>query len=292
MPNGLWSIPITKNTTHQANAILRTDKPKQELAAYLHATLGSPATSTLLRAIRQGHLTTILPGLTTNLITKHLPNSIATTLGHQDQEAKNIRSTKLLNSILPPPSMEDDDISPLLETPSHQICAMLFDKTTLIKSYSDQTGRFPIPSSRGNHYIFVLYHHDTNSIHAEAIPNRQAASIRTAWETTHKTLVRQGHPPNLHVLDNECSQELKDAFTKYNIAFQRVPPKEHRANSAECAIGTFKNHFYLHPLHGGFCLSNERMGSTPTTDYFNTQSPSLFTHPPFPICSCIDFWTI
>jgi hypothetical protein len=128
--------------------------------------------------------------------------------------------------------MEDDDISPLMDTPSHQICAMLFDKTTLIKSYSDQTGRFPIPSSRGNHYIFVLYHHDTNSIHAKAIPNRQAASIRTAWETTHKTLVRQGHPPNLHVLDNECYQELKDAFTKYNIAFQRVPPKEHPSSDA------------------------------------------------------------
>jgi hypothetical protein len=150
---------------------------------------------------------------------------------------------KLLTSILPTPSMEDDDISPLIDIPSHHICAMLFDKTTLIKSYSDQTGRFPIPSSRGNHYIFVLYHHDTNSIHAEAIPNRQAASIRTDWETIHKTLVRHGHPLNLHILDNECSQELKDAFTKYNIAFQRVPPKEHRANSAERAIRTFKNHF-------------------------------------------------
>jgi hypothetical protein len=29
----------------------------------------------------------------------------------------------------------------------------------------------------------------------------------------------------------------------YNIAFQRVPPKEHRANAAERAIRTFKNHF-------------------------------------------------
>jgi hypothetical protein len=97
---------------------------------------------------------------------------------------------------------------------------MLVDKTALIKSYSDQTGRFPIPSSRGNHYIFILYHHDTNSIHAEAIPNRQAASIRNAWEKTHKKLIQQGHPPNLHILDNECSQDLKDAFSKYNIAFQ------------------------------------------------------------------------
>jgi hypothetical protein len=121
---------------------------------------------------------------------------------------------------------------------------MLIANHDIIKSYSDQTGRFPIPSSRGNHYIFVLYHHDTNSIHAEAIPNRQAASIRTAWETTHKKLVQHGHAPNLHtILDNECSQDLKDAFVKYKVDFQRVPPKEHRANSAERAIRTFKNHF-------------------------------------------------
>jgi hypothetical protein len=128
----------------------------------------------------------------------------------------------------------------------HQLCTMLFDKQDLLKSYSDQTGRFLIPSSRGNHYLFVLYHHDTNLIHAKAIPNRQAASIRTepAWEITHKKLVEQGHPPNLHILDNECSQDLKDAFAKYNIAFQRVLPKEHRANAAERAIwSTFKNHF-------------------------------------------------
>jgi hypothetical protein len=235
--NGLWSIPINNTPNHQANGILRTDKPKQELAIYLHATLGSPAPTTLLRAIRRHHLTTI-PGLTTNLISKHLPKSIATALGHQDQEAKHLRSTKVQ-----PHDIIDSDLEPALATKTHQICAMLFEKHDIMKSYSDQTGKFPIPSSRGNHYIFVLYHHDTNSIHATAIPNRQAASIRTAWEDTHKHLVQQGHAPTLHILDNECSQDLINAFAKYKIDFQRVPPKEHRANAAERAIRTFKSHF-------------------------------------------------
>jgi hypothetical protein len=73
MPNGLWSLPITADATpHQANGILRTDKPKQELSSYLHATLGSPVPSTLLRAIRRSHLMAF-PGLTTRLITKHFP---------------------------------------------------------------------------------------------------------------------------------------------------------------------------------------------------------------------------
>jgi hypothetical protein len=72
---------------------------------------------------------------------------------------------------------------------------------------------------------------------------RKAASIRSAWEQTHRLLIRQGHPPNLHILDNKCSQDLKDAFAKYHIQFQRVPPKELRVNAAEQAIWTFKNHF-------------------------------------------------
>ncbi|KAI2504487.1 Reverse transcriptase (RNA-dependent DNA polymerase) [Fragilaria crotonensis] len=240
-PNGLWSIPLDVPLAHQANGILRLDESHEQLAIYHHTTLGSPAPSTLLRAIRRGHLTTF-PGLTTQLISKHLPKSIATTLGHQDQEAKNIRSTRSV----PPIDLASDldvDLAPQLETRSHHIAAMLLGHQHLLKSYSDQTGRFHVPSSRGNNYIFVLYHQDTNSIHAVAIPNRKAASIRNAWEQTHKMLVHQGHPPDLHILDNECSHDLKDAFTKYNIQFQRVPPKEHRVNAAERAIRTFKNHF-------------------------------------------------
>lgn len=245
MNNGLWSVPIETASTHQANGILRLDQPKADLASYHHAALGSPVSSTLLRAIRRGHLTT-WPGLTTQLIAKHLPKSIATTLGHQDQEAKNIRST---TSTIPPTAIFSetqavlDDLQPQLETRTHELCAMLFNKHELLTSYSDQTGKFHLPSSRGNQYIFVLYNRDTNSIHAVALPNRQASSIRDAWEKTHKLLLHRGHAPELHILDNECSQSLKEAFVKYNVTFQRVPPKEHRVNAAERAIRTFKNHF-------------------------------------------------
>ena len=245
MPNGLWSVPITPLPArpHQANAILRTDKPKRDLATYLHAAFGNPARSTLLRAIRRGHLTTV-PGLTTHLISKHLPDSLATALGHQDQEAKHLRSTRrpdLSDDV--DPTVPDLDLAPVLEDKSHHVFAVLMDRSELTKSYSDQTGRFPIPSSRGNNYLFVLYHHDTNSIHVHPIPNRQAASIRKAWESIHTTLRLHGHAPALHILDNECSQDLKDAFAKHNVTFQRVPPKEHRANAAKRAIRTYKNHF-------------------------------------------------
>lgn len=73
---------------------------------------------------------------------------------------------------------------------------MLFCKTSILKSYTDQTGRCPIPSSRGNHYIFILFHLHINSIHAAALPNPQAASIHDAWESLYLTILKQGHPPD------------------------------------------------------------------------------------------------
>ena len=193
-PNGLWTIPINTQSTHQINGILRLDQTKNNLASYHHGVLGSPVPSTLLHAIRKGNLITF-PGLTTTLISKHLPKSINTSLGHQDQQARNLRSTKLPDA--------DTDISPRLSPRSHQISVLLLDKQDIIKSYSDQTGRFPVPSSRGNNYLFIFYHQDTNSIHAVAIPNRQAASICNAWVKIHKLLMYKGHAPNLHILDNE-----------------------------------------------------------------------------------------
>jgi hypothetical protein len=153
MSDGLWSLPI-KPPHHQANGILRTDKSKQELATHPHAALGSPAPSTLLRAIRQLHLITF-PGLTADLVTKHLPKSLATVLGHQDQEATHLRSNKALLAADTLP-VSEPGLEPSLDAPSHHMLALLFDKAQIMKSHSDQTGRFPIPSSRGNHCIFVL----------------------------------------------------------------------------------------------------------------------------------------
>lgn len=52
-----------------------------------------------------------------------------------------------------------------------------------------------------------------------------------------------GIQPESYVIDNECSQLLKDAFRKHGCDFQKVPPDNHRANAAKRAIQTFKNHF-------------------------------------------------
>jgi hypothetical protein len=52
-----------------------------------------------------------------------------------------------------------------------------------------------------------------------------------------------GFSPTLHILDNECSHVMKQAFAKHSVNFQLVPPHVHRRNAAERAIQTWKNHF-------------------------------------------------
>jgi hypothetical protein len=99
--------------------------------------------------------------------------------------------------------------------------------------YSDQTGRFPVRSSRGNQYVFILYDFDSNVILSHPLHNRQAKEITNAWTTLDSQLRMNGANPALQILDNECSDELKKAFKKYDIQFQLVC-----RNAAERAIQT------------------------------------------------------
>ena len=109
-------------------------------------------------------------------------------------------------------------------------------------TYSDQTGRFPYRSSRGNEYIMVMYDYDSNAILATPLKNRQAKTIADAWELLHNRLTSHGHPTKNFLLDNECSLDLKQALTKNKKQYELTPPNIHRRNAAERAIRTFKNH--------------------------------------------------
>ena len=63
----------------------------------------------------------------------------------------------------------NEDIEPRQEEDNaytgNIMCSILDTAELTPKSYSDQTGKFPVTSSRGNQYIFILYHFDTNTIH-------------------------------------------------------------------------------------------------------------------------------
>ena len=246
----LWKLnltPVHPQAMHQANGAIGSATPA-ELVTFAHATLFSPALSTLQKALDKGYISNF-PGLTTSSLRKYPPRSIPMVKGHLKQTRQNQRSTKAKTTKSPPaPFPSDpillDDAFPKSETPNvktHKCYTGVMETTGQI--YSDQTGRFVVPSNTGNNYLLIVYDYDSNAILAEPMRTRTSASIITAYKTVHARLCKAGFRPKLQRLDNECSEEFKELLHKEGIDFQLVPPGSHRRNAAERAIQTFKDHF-------------------------------------------------
>ena len=255
-PNGLWAInhhtPSTlitprPSTTplHSANIVTPTSTIA-DLMHYLHACCFSPTKATLLQAVRNGNFLS-WPGFTAANIQRHLIKSVATDMGHLDQQRKNIQSTRIHTAPPPVPTPPDDSHlqPPILDgANTNLIFASTLDipnKTGQI--YTDQTGAFPHYSSSGHRYIMVLYDFDSNAILAEPLTNKTAAEHLRAYKSLLAVLVARGLRPVLQRLDNEASDLLKSFITATGVDFQLAHPGIHRRNAAERAIRTFKNHF-------------------------------------------------
>ncbi len=109
--------------------------------------------------------------------------------------------------------------------------------------HTNQTGRFPATSSKGNQYIMILIEIDGNFIDAKPMKNKSEGSMIKAYQELWARLTASGTvTPKTHILDNEASIEFKKEIRK-NCMIQLVPPDNHRQNLAERAIQTFKSHF-------------------------------------------------
>jgi hypothetical protein len=118
--------------------------------------------------------------------------------------------------------------------------------------YTDQTGTFPVVSSKGNKYIMILYDYYSNAILAKPIKDSTAPELLKAFQFMEQELVARGLKPKLMKLDNEASKLLKDYLYQQDITFQLVSPYSHRRNSAERAIRSFKDH-----LIAGLCSTDK-----------------------------------
>ena len=94
----------------------------------------------------------------------------STILGHLEQPQKGLISTqeKVVHSDL---DTEQDQFPPSTQSEDTNI---VFFKTVDLsgKIHTDQTGRFPVTSIKGNNYILVAYHYDSKTIHAEPLKTR------------------------------------------------------------------------------------------------------------------------
>jgi hypothetical protein len=109
--------------------------------------------------------------------------------------------------------------------------------------YTDQTGAFPIVSSRGIKAVMLMYDYDSNAILIEGISSRGQSELLRAYQKLHQRLLDAGLKPQFQRLDNEASGVFKQFLRSLNIDFQLTPANMHRHNAAERAIRTWKNHF-------------------------------------------------
>ena len=89
----------------------------------------------------------------------------------------------------------------------------------------------------------VAYHYDSNAILIQPLKRRQAESIADVWIVINNWFADAGAHLNTYILDSKCSNDLKTAFGKKKVTFQRVPPACYRENSTERALKTSKAHF-------------------------------------------------
>jgi hypothetical protein len=233
-PDGLWTL-LPPNPCLQAMSASLPSSTPEELVAFAHAALFSPALSTLLTAMQKNYLPPF-PGLTAASLRKYPPRSEATVMGHLDNRRKNIRSTK------PQVTFHDDAFpNPTPENYRSNLCYLAAAEQKQVV-YTDQTGRLPQPSSCGNNYLLIAYDYDSNAILLRPIRNRTAEALTTAIADIHNTLTRGGCRPRFHRLDNECPQHLKEYLMSRDVTYQLAPPDDHRSNAAKRAIRTAKNH--------------------------------------------------
>ena len=139
----------------------------EELANHHHQSVCSPPKTSFLRAIANKQFRSF-PGLTYQLIIKHLPPSTATDKGHMIRQRSGVQPTRHNRQDILDARQAVDDLNP-----PQQLCTALEDciycfavlgDMTSGTIYTDLFGRFPVTSYRGMKYIFAAYIYKCNSI--------------------------------------------------------------------------------------------------------------------------------
>jgi hypothetical protein len=155
LDTGLWRINLRKDIQH--NTIASADNVYElrntgALVNYLHNAVFSPTKAALLKAVKQGHIST-WPGLTEDAINKHLKLTPVTAMGHMNQKGQNIHSTSKAVAITS--DLEDTTVTPAgTGDKTHFVYAAVIYQGQL---YTDLTGIFPQRSNKGNWYVMVVY---------------------------------------------------------------------------------------------------------------------------------------
>ena len=131
---------------------------------------------------------------------KIMPNSEAIK-GHIVQTRQHFRSTRPTEKLGKPP-----EPIPPEEEPEGRKNTIHIKTIHISKLYTDDTGRFPVISRKGNQYIMVAYHCDSNAIMVVPFKTRKDKDRMAAYNTIVQSLKDRDMIVNLQISDNEASK--------------------------------------------------------------------------------------
>lgn len=257
---GLWHFPLASTSDTPTNAHTPSNAPTntptpsytannvhtitylRNRVKFMHQAFFCPPIQTLLRAANLGFLDNI-PFLTPDLIHTHLGKSPATAKGRLKLRPTGHLSTRRPHNNIPTNQKH---------AAAHVFCyAALADKQANT-FYTDCTGNLPACTLDGQQLFFVAYAYDPNYIFAVAIKSTTTKDIMDTFTGVYNRLDTHGFKPMFAVADNQAAPAIKAFITAHGGQVQFVEPNNHRANAAERAIQTFKNHFI-----SGLCTTDE-----------------------------------
>jgi hypothetical protein len=180
---GLWRINLrhekVQHTVSVANNVYELCNTGA-LFNYLHNAMFSPTKSSLMQAVKNGHLIT-WSGLTEQAIYKHLKMTPATAMGHMNQRRQNVRST---SKVPITSNIEYETVTPAgLVSKTHLVDAVVIDQGQL---YTDLTGRFGVRSRKGNWCVMICYSYDCNYAKAVPMKSSSASELLKSYKNIHQ----------------------------------------------------------------------------------------------------------
>lgn len=186
-----------------------------EFIKFIHASLGSPALSTLTHAVKANYLPS-LSRLTCALLAANPPHTIPTALGHLDQVRQGQNSTKQFVSLFT--DMTDDSLDSVQSVPDTSMNSNTYTHVFALTEtlHSDLTGKFPVTSFSGMQYIIVSVM--DGYVHVEPMRSRHHLEYISAYKRTINFFAKLGRKPIFQRLDNETSNALATFARTNNIS--------------------------------------------------------------------------
>ena len=160
----------------------------------MHAAAGFRVKETWIRAVQAGNYAT-WPGLSVKSIRTYCPDDAEETLkGHMRRQRQGFRSTR-----------ERQEQEPHEHKTPKRKENYIYVTVINIKEeiHTDQTGKFPHLSSKGNRYIMVAHNIYANYIFMDAMKNRSESQIMECYQRIVNRMKKAGLTLKNQILDNE-----------------------------------------------------------------------------------------